>query len=269
MRPRIRSAIADEIIETGSLSSFKAIDTHAHMGHFRGIHFPNPMAEDIVRTNDRAGVEWMAFAHHDAMQNPVTGNRKAQAAIDAFPDRLLGYYAVNPNYPEMLCEAVEGFSSLRGFAGYKILAGYYKTVITEPACRPLWEHAHEEKRPVLLHTWGENAYAGPQHVHEIATKYPQARILMGHSMYGQWDKAIELAKEHENVYAELCAAYGVNGVIKKMVDAGIEDKITMGTDLPWFDPQCVIGCVVFADISDAARRKILRDNAVRIFERWL
>ena len=269
MRPSIRSAIADELVETGRLESFKVIDAHGHMSHFRGIHFPNPLAADMVRTLDRCSVEWLVFAHHDALQNPITGNVKAQDAIDAFPDRLLGYYCVNPRYPDDLRRGVEDFDSLRGFAGYKILAKYYDAPITLPACEPLWKHAHEDKLAVLLHTWGGDDCAGWKQVDEIAAKYPEARILMGHSQYGDWDRAIELCKKHKNVYTELCAAYGVNGWIKMAVDAGVEDKIAFGTDLPWFDPMCGIGCVVFADISDTARKKILRDNAAQILERWI
>ena len=269
MRARVNSQIAQELLDTGRLSSFRVIDTHGHMGEWSGIWFPRPSAEDMVSTMDRCGVEWQVFAHHDALQNPAAGNLKAQAAIDKFPDRLIGYYAVNPNYPDQLAEAVKGFGHLRGFAGYKILAGYYATVITDPPCRPLWEHAHEAKLPVLLHTWGGDQFAGCRQVREIAQKYPGATLLMGHSQYGDWDGAIQLARELPNVYSELTAAHAVNGLIEKMVAEGIEDKITFGTDLPWFDPMYAIGCVVFARIGDTARRKILRDNAAVIFQRWL
>lgn len=269
MRPRIDSEIADELLTTGTLTSLKVIDTHGHMGPFAGIWFPNPEPADMVRTMDRCGVEKLVFSHHGALQNPWTGNVKAQQVIDAFPDRLIGYYAVNPNYPGQLKQAVEDFGSLRGFAGYKILASYYGTPVTEPACEPVWEHAHEAELPVLLHTWGGDRHAGHQQVREIAEKYPGAVILMGHSQYGDWEEAIQCARDLDNVHCELCAAYAVGGLIQKMVDAGIEDKITYGTDLPWFDPMYAIGCVVFAHVSEAARRKILRDNAVRIFERWM
>jgi hypothetical protein len=269
MKPRIRSAIVQELLETGTLSSFKAIDTHGHMGPLAPIYFPNPEPQDMVRTMDRCGVERLVFAHHEALVDPVRGNQKAQAAIDAFPRRLIGYFAVNPHYPDLLKEGVKNFGKLRGFAGYKILAGYYGTPITCDACVPLWEHAHEEKLPVLLHTWGGCTCAGPKQVEEIARKYTGVTILMGHSQYGAWDDAIRLAKELPNVYCELTAAYAASGFIQKMVDSGIEDKITFGTDLPWFDPMYGIVCVVFARISDAARRKILRDNAARIFRRWM
>lgn len=269
MRPRIRSEIADELIETGTFSTFKVIDTHGHMGPYRAIYFPRDTPELMVGTMNRCGVEWLVFAHHDALQHPVRGNRAAQEAIDAFPDRFLGYYAVNPRYPDLLRKAVNEFSSLRGFAGYKILATTYGVPITRPVFEPLWAHANDEKLAVLVHTWQDDPCASWQHVHEVAGRYPEARLLMGHSCYGAWDEAIRMAREHAHVYCELTAAYAVNGVVKKMVDEGIEDKITFGTDLPWFDPMCGIGCVVFADIGDPARRKILRDNAERIFARWL
>ena len=245
------------------------IDTHGHMGPVAGLWCPKASPAEMVSTMDRCGVERLVFSHHDALQDSVGGNRKAQEAVDAFPSRLLAYYAVNPNYPDQLAEAVRGFGSLRGFVGYKILAAYYGTAVTAPACEPLWAHAHEAKLPVLLHTWGGDTCAGWRQVSQIAERYGGATILMGHSQYGDWDEAIALAKDFDNVYCELTAAYNAGGLIAKMVDAGIEDKITFGTDLPWFDPMYGIGCVVFARIGDAARRKILRGNAERIFARWL
>lgn len=269
MRPRIDSAVAEELLDTGSLASLGVIDTHGHMGGMSGIWFPNGDTDAMLRTMDRCGVELLVFAHHDAMQDSDSGNRKAQEAIDAHPGRLLGYYAVNPNYGQALRRGVESFGELRGFVGYKILASYYKTPITSDVCKPLWEHADAEKLVVLLHTWGGDEFAGWRQVREIAQAYPQVTILMGHSQCGDWDEAIALAADFEGVYCELTAAYAHNGVIRKMVDAGIEDKITFGTDLPWFDPMCGIGSVVFCRISDAARRKILRENAARIFRRWL
>ena len=79
MKPAIKSKIVEELVETGTLRSFRVIDSHGHMGAFSGIWFPNPEPEDMLRTLDRCGVEWLAFAHHDAMQDPVRGNQKAQS----------------------------------------------------------------------------------------------------------------------------------------------------------------------------------------------
>lgn len=269
MRPRIRSAIADELLDTGTLRSFRIFDTHGHMGGFSGMFMPRSDPAAMIGTMDRCGVSHLVFSHHEALQDMVAGNQKAQAAIDRWPDRLLGYWAVNPRYPDLVRDAVAQLESRPGFAGYKILAGYYRTSITLPACEPLWAHAHEAKRPVLLHTWGGDPYAGPAQVREIARRYPGATILMGHSQFGQFDDAVALAQEFPNVYCELTAAYTRAHLIDRMAAAGIEDKITYGTDLPWFDPQHATGCIVFAAVSDTVKRKILRDNAWRLFERFL
>lgn len=269
MKALIESDITQELLNSGATQSFRVIDTHGHMGHFGGKWMPNAEPADMIRTMDRVGVEYLVFAHHEALQDPERGNRRAQEAVDQWPDRFLAYRAVNPNYPDDVRRAVDTFSTLRGFVGYKVLAAYYGTPITLPACVPMWQHADAEKLVVLLHTWGGDQCAGWRQIREIAEKYTDAVILQGHSQYGDWDQAIRCARDFPNVYCELCAAYAANGLIQKMVDEGIEDKITFGTDLPWFDPMYGIGCVVFARISDDARRKILRDNAMRIFNRWI
>lgn len=268
MKIGVRSQIAQELAETGTLKSFRVIDAHGHMGGFAGSYLPNDTPARMIRTLDRCGVERLIFSHHEALQDGPVGNLKALAAIAEYPDRLLGYWAVNPNYPDQLRRDVAAWPARRGLAGYKILAGYYRAAITLPACQPLWAHAHEARLPVLVHTWGGDAYAGPAQIAAVARRYSGATILMGHSMHGDWDGAIDLATRFRNVYCELCAAYATQGVIRKLVDAGLEDQILFGTDLPWFDPMYGIGCVVFAHISEAARRKILRDNAERIFARF-
>ncbi|MBN1555218.1 MAG: amidohydrolase family protein [Phycisphaerae bacterium] len=269
MKPRTSSPIVRELLETGRITSFPVIDAHGHMGTWPAIWFPNSDAQQMIHTMDRCGVSTLVFSHHNALQDPQTGNETAQQEIDRFPDRLIGYYAVNARYPENIREITRNFSRLRGFAGYKILAAYNKTPITLPEYAPLWAHAHEEKRPVLLHTWGGDTCAGWRQVKEIAERYPDARILMGHSQYGDWDEAISLAKEFPNVFCELTAAGDVNGVVQKMVDDGIEEKMLFGTDLPWFDPMHLIGVIACSRISDAARKRILHDNAAELFSRWL
>ncbi|MFC1582700.1 amidohydrolase family protein [Planctomycetota bacterium] len=269
MKPQIESDLVHEFIETGKSADCPVIDTHGHMGPFAGIYFPNASAERMVATLEKCGIRKLFFAHHHAMRDSAVGNLEAEAAIAAFPEQLGGYWAVTPLYPERVKQEVAEFPRHAGFAGFKILAAYYNVPITDPRCAPVWEYAHEDKRPVLVHTWGGDPCAGCPQIAAIAKRYPQARILMGHAQYGDWDAGIEVAKKFPNVYLELTAAYHVSGSIDKMVAGGAQDKIVYGEDLPWFDPMYGIGAVLFADISDEARHAILHTNAERIFERWL
>jgi len=218
---------------------------------------------------DKCGITKLFFAHHWAMRDSRKGNIEAHKAVLRFPHRLGAYWAVTPLYPERVKREVEEFPSHEGFVGFKILASYYKVPITDPRCAPVWERAHDERLPVLVHTWGGDPFAGPDRIVSIAKRYPDAVIIMGHALYGEWEKGIELAEKHPNVYLELTAAYHVNGAVEAMVEAGVQKKIVFGEDLPWFDPLYGIGCVVFSRISDEARHDILHRNAERIFERWL
>ncbi|MCD6364765.1 MAG: hypothetical protein J7M14_02700 [Planctomycetes bacterium] len=81
MRPQIGSAVAGELLDTGSLASIGVIDTHGHMDGMSGIWFPNGDADAMIRTMDRCGVELLVFSHHDALPDSASNNRKAQEGI--------------------------------------------------------------------------------------------------------------------------------------------------------------------------------------------
>ncbi|MCY4373354.1 MAG: amidohydrolase family protein [Spirochaetaceae bacterium] len=182
------------------------IDTHAHMGPYSRIYMPRNRAEDMLATMDRCGIRKTFFAHHRALRDSELGNRDAEAAIRRFPDRFGGYWAVTPLYPERVRKEAAELDRHPGFAGFKILAAYYRVAITDSRCKPVWERAHDEQLPVLVHTWGHDGYGDCPHIEKIAQTYGRATIIMGHAQYGDWDGGIELARRFPNVYLELCAA---------------------------------------------------------------
>ncbi len=92
---------------------------------------------------------------------------------------------------------------------------------------------------------------------------------MGHAGYGDWDDALAVAREHDNCYLELTAAYRVGGMIERMVDEVGSQKILFGTDLPWFDPHWGIGAVCFSHIGEDDRHNILHRNAERLLAPFL
>ena len=91
---------------------------------------------------------------------------------------------------------------------------------------------------------------------------------MGHSSPGELDIAIEVAKKYENTYLDLCDIHRHicdihrhSGIVDKMVNAVGAERITFGTDIPWYDPGYGIGSVLFSHISDGDKYKILYRNA--------
>ena len=92
-------------------------------------------------------------------------------------------------------------------------------------------------------------------------------FLMGHSVQGRVDDAIEIAKKYDNAYLELTDTYHFNGIIEKMCERAGSEKVIFGTDLPWFDPAYGMGCILFARISDEEKINILRNNILRIIKK--
>ena len=259
------SEIAREFALKGYSEKCPVIDTHTHFGPGQGIYFPKVTAEQMIDTMDRCGVKLSISTPHMALVDTDRGNMQTAELVTKYPERFKGYWGVNPNYPERTERDLARYEEFRGFVGFKFLSDYHKVAITDDRYAPVLEYAQERKLPVLMHTWGNSGFDGPALVEQVAEKYPDVTILMGHAGYGQWGKAIQVARDYPNVYLELTAAYAIRGAIESMVEGAGSEKVTFGTDLPWFDPHYGIGCVMSARITDEDRHNILHKNAERLF----
>ncbi|MCE5257872.1 MAG: amidohydrolase family protein [Chloroflexi bacterium] len=258
------SQIAQEFLATGCCTSCPIIDLHGHYGHFSGIYMPNHDSQQMIATLDRCGVERIVSSGHTALADMVRGNQEIAEVTAAFPGRWNGYLVFNPNYPEEAAHELDLYDERKTLVGIKFHPSFHQYPINGERYKPALEFAAERHLLLLSHTWGGSAYDDVPKVAQIAEQYPEIDILCGHSFYGNWDAGIALAARMPNVYLELTAAYAVNGLIERVVEQAGEDKIVFGCDLPWFDPHYAIGCIVFAHITEQARRKILRETALRL-----
>jgi len=258
------SPLTQEFLAQGRCDSCPVLDMHGHYGPYQGIYFPNAYAADMIKTMDNCGVKKIVCSSHASLVDPKRGNLLMESVIAKHPSRFLGYWTVNPNYPDTIAQDLDQFGGRKGFLGFKFLSDYHKYPVTGPAYEPVLEYAANHRLVILMHTWGHSSFDGPDLVRRVAERYPEVTFLMGHSGYGEWEKAAALARGFQNVYLELTAAYAVAGVIELFVEKAGSQKIVFGTDLPWFDPHCGIGCVLFARITDDDRRNILYRNARQI-----
>ncbi|HOJ22929.1 MAG TPA: TatD family hydrolase [Armatimonadota bacterium] len=260
------SVLAQEFFAHGRAAECPVIDMHTHPGPYSAIYFPNATPERMIETMDRSGVRLMCAVSHAALVETARGNAYTEAIVRKYPDRVRAYWGLNPNYPERVRAEVADFENHAGFVGFKFLADYHRVPITDEAYVPALEYAHERKLLILIHTWGRSAYDSPDHVEPLAKRYPGATLLMAHCGYGEWDKSIRLAVEYPNVYLEITGTHNPRGIIEKMVRGAGSEKVLYGTDLPWFDPHYVIGCVLCARITDEDRHNILHRNAERLLQ---
>ena len=258
------SSLAQEIRRAGKATSCPVVDMHGHYGPFKGIYFPSADADGMIRSMDRAGVVTVISSSHESLYDSQAGNERMARVVREHPDRIRGYWTINPNDPDMAERQLAGLEAKSEFVGIKLHPTMHEYPVTGEAYTPAFEYAQRRRMPVLIHTWGRNALCGPDAIAEVAERHRGVVILMGHACYGEWDKAAEIAARHENVYIELTAAYAVNGAIERMVEHAGSHKVLYGTDIPWFDPHYAIGCILYAHITDDDRHNILHRNAEKI-----
>lgn len=259
------SPLAEAFWRDGRCETCPVYDMHGHMGPIGPIYFPRPEAADMVRTMDSAGVKMLLFAHHGGLFAVDAGHDAAIDAVRQFPDRLRAYLPVNGQYPDRI-EADLGLIDRYPdvFVGVKFLCDYHLVPMTDDRYRPAWELADERKLLVLSHTWSASQYDGPGVIRKIAERYQNLSLFMGHSCHGDWDAAVQLARDFPNLYLELTAVLDNRGVIERFVEGAGADRMLFGTDLPWFDPHHGIGALLSADITDDDRHDILHRNAERL-----
>lgn len=258
------SDLARDFVAHGKSQHCPVIDMHTHPGPYAGLFFPNGAPERMIETMNRCGVRLICAVSHSALADSRRGNAFTERMVQQFPDRVRGYWCINPNYPARVQQEVADFENHPGFVGFKFLSDYHRYPITGDRYKPALEYANEKRLLVLLHTWGSSQYDSPGQVETLAQNYPGAMLLMAHCGYGEWEVSLRIARDYPNVYLELTGAHDVNGIIEKMVQETGSHRMLYGTDLPWFDPHYVIGCVLFARISDDDRHNILHRNAERL-----
>ena len=262
-----QSPLVQQFFQNRIVPDCPIYDLHGHMGPFYGAHFPQPDPASMVQDCRRAGVKCLVFAHHGSLLAPDITNQPAIDAVRQFPNTLRAYCAINPNYPATVQREIETFPKYRDvYVGFKFLADYHAVPLTDPRYQPAWQYADQHQLLVLLHTWGHSTFNGPDIIRPLAEKYPNTKILLGHSCHGQWDQAIQLAQDFPNLYLELCAVLDEQGILEKFVNALGSEQIIYGTDFPWFNQFYYIGAVLGANISDNDRHNIFHRNAQKLLQ---
>jgi hypothetical protein len=259
------SELAREFWESGKSASCPIHDMHGHMGIYHSIWFPRAEAEQMIGTMDECGVKMLTFSHHHSLFAPNPGNAPAIEAVRRHPTRLRAYCALNPNYPEQIEADVASFEQYADvYVGFKCLSDYHGIPLTDARYRPAWEYADRRGLLVLCHTWGNSPLDGVAVIRQMAERYPRVKLLLGHSCHGEWDAAVQLARDFANIYLELTALFDDRGILEKFAAEAGSERMLFGTDLPWFDPHQAVGALLSAHISDEDRHNICHRNAEKL-----
>ena len=93
----------EKILNGQPISEFPVIDCHSHLGRWSNFHIPGDgTIEQMVSSMDMLGIDkCFITAHASIGPDYVYGNDMVRDSAKKFPNRVLGYVTLNPNYPEL------------------------------------------------------------------------------------------------------------------------------------------------------------------------
>lgn len=258
------SALAKDIFKYGKVDDCPIYDMHGHMGTIFKQRMITCTAEKIAKAAKEANVTKYVFSHVGSLMASV-GNAISVREARKFPKLMRAYCGINPNLPKATEKDLADYDNAKDvWVGLKMLSDYHKKPLTDPGYKTSWEFANKRKLLVLLHTWGKSKMNGPENVEEMAKKYPDCKIIMGHSCHGEWDKAIRLVNKYKNVYFDLCAVLDERGPLEKFIEGAGSKKMVFGTDMPEFSFHYYIGAVLGATQKEEEIRNIFYRNAQKL-----
>ncbi|MFZ0211429.1 MAG: amidohydrolase family protein [Candidatus Acidiferrales bacterium] len=195
------------------------------------------------------------------------------------PRRLLAFGSVHPKYVRDAGTEVDRLANI-GIRGLKVHPSHqefapnaYRDGLGPLAA--MYERAQANGIPVMIHTGtsifpgARNLYAQPMLADDVAVDFPKMVIILAHGGRPLWmNEAFFLVRRHPNMYMD------VSGIPPQRLMEHfprieeIADKVLWGTDWPGPGVPGIRGNIekfCALPISAGAQRKILYDNAARLF----
>ena len=246
-QPRYQRASQGEIV----------IDCHTHIGE-AGTHLGGESVSDArrawgqdLKVGSTLAEHWEAMATVDAaivlaFAATAVGinvpNEYVADYVGLHPEKLIGFASVDPNSRQAPAELEHAATAL-GLRGLKLGPIYQHFDPLSKSAFAVYEVAERLQLPVMWHqgtTFVRDApliHARPMLLDEVATRFPDLRIVIAHLGHPWIEEAMATIRKHPNLFADISALETrpwqyYNGMVAA-VEYGVAHKVLLGTDFPF------------------------------------
>ena len=197
-------------------------------------------------------------------------------AVQKDPDRFYGLAGIDPTQGMQGVRDFERSVREYGFIGAHGYPHWFDLAPDHPRWYPFYAKCCELDVPIQLQVGQSLNYTSEQRLPSVgrpitldavACDLPELKLIGIHVGIPWTDEMIAMAWKHANVYIGTDAhrpSYWPESFIKYMNSYG-QDKVIFGTDFPVLDFERTRADFEAIALKPEARRKVLRDNALRLY----
>jgi hypothetical protein len=167
---------------------------------------------------------------------------------------------------------------VRGFKFHPTLQGFFPN---DRMAYPIYEVIAEHKLPAVFHTGHSGIgsgmkgggglrlkYSEPIYLDDVATDYPDMKIIMAHPSWPWQEQALSIALHKPNVYIDLSgwSPKYFSPELIKYANSLLKHKMLFGSDFPLIHPDRWLEDFAAAAFKPEVRPLILKENAQKLLE---
>jgi len=238
------------------------IDAHNHVGGpDRGDH-AKQSPEEIVAMMSRIGIDRSVIFPFNEISPGVSfssANDCIASAMEEYPDRLIGFARLDPNYEERAILELERAITKLGLKGLKLQPSSQNFSLDNPYVLRIIERASELEIPVVFDSG--KSLSPPEKIGRLAELVPEAVLVMAH-MRGP--RYLEVTERFKNIYLGTTGMFDLAEIEEALRRLGAE-KLIMGSDSPYVAQEREIGKFnLIRGIREDEKALILGENMRKI-----
>ena len=251
------------------IKDIKAIDIHTHIDH--GVRYDSPdevkcyytaYKEKLLELEKAANIEYLFASTFASVltDKVIKPENEYTYRLSQECDDIFQWVVIDPRNDDTFRQAEYMLSSEK-CVGIKLHPVYHKYSLEDYSDK-LFSFSSEYTSIVLIHPEKNMDYILP-----MADKYPDTTFIMAHLGDESGVRAVKNSKNN-NVYVDTSGIASSNNLIVEYAVEQIgSEHILFGTDT--YAAGFQRGRIEYALISDADKANILRNNALKLFEKHL
>lgn len=245
------------------------IDAHAYVGE--SVYLKKKFsAEGLIKRMDTNGIDIAVVTAPPPGPDYQEANKRVYEATEKYPDRLRGFYKVNPWYREAELERAETAIKDWSFKGFKLDPKNESYGVSSPLVKPVMELAGKLGVPVFFHT-GDSAFCPPEAVAFLAASFPKVTVMMSHAGSGvRLATHPRLAEDLKNIffgtYPLRGGHEGVDRFLRGLPKTMDPKRVVFTTEVPFGYPELELKTIELTNIEEDIKKLVMGENIKKILK---